>query len=242
MPRLDGRANDALRPLTLTPDFTRYPEGSVLVRLGETWVLCNASVEETLPPWLRAKGGQGWVTGEYAMLPRATDRRTPREVNAGRPSGRTQEIQRLIGRSLRGVTDLVALGERTITVDCDVLQADGGTRTAAITGGYVALALALRKLVAKGTLQRLPLRGAVAAISVGLVGGEAMLDLAYAEDVRAEVDCNVVMTDAGELVEVQGTAEGQPFGRAQLDRLLDLAAAGIDQCLAAQRRILGDKP
>lgn len=238
MPRLDGRAFDEMRPLRLTPNYLRFPEGSVLVQLGDTWVLCTASVENTLPPFLRGKGGQGWVTAEYAMLPRATLTRTPREVVSGRPSGRTQEIQRLIGRSLRGVVDLVGLGERTITVDCDVLQADGGTRTAAITGGYIALALAIRKLVAGGLLAANPLRGAVAATSVGLVDGEAMLDLAYAEDARAEVDFNVVMTDAGELVEVQGTAEGKPFNREQMSRLLDLAAGGIGQLLAAQGRVL----
>ncbi|MCL5109596.1 MAG: ribonuclease PH [Chloroflexi bacterium] len=239
MPRVDGRASDQLRPLRITPNYLRFPEGSALVELGDTWVLCTASVEETLPAFLRGKGGQGWVTGEYAMLPRATLKRSPREVTAGRPGGRTQEIQRLIGRSLRGVTDLAALGERTITVDCDVLQADGGTRTAAITGGYVALALAVAKLVAGGAIPRSPLRGAVAATSVGIVDGEALLDLAYVEDVRAEVDFNVVMTGAGELVEVQGTAEGKPFDRQQMGRLLDLAAAGIAQVLVAQRKAIG---
>jgi ribonuclease PH len=239
MPRLDGRAGDELRPLRFTPDFVRYPEGSALVQMGDTWVLCTASVENTLPPFLRSKGGQGWVTAEYSMLPRATLTRSPRDVASGRPSGRTQEIQRLIGRSLRGVVDLVALGERTITLDCDVLQADGGTRTAAITGAYVALALAIRKLLHSGLLAKNPLRGAVAATSVGLVDGELLLDLAYSEDVRAEVDCNVVMTGGGELVEVQSTAEGKPFSREQMGRLLDLAAGGIVQLLAAQKAALG---
>ena len=239
MPRLDGRAYDELRAVRFISNYLRFPEGSVLVQMGDTWVLCTASVENTLPPFLRGKGGQGWVTAEYAMLPRSTLTRSPREVAAGRPSGRTQEIQRLIGRSLRGVVDLVALGERTITVDCDVLQADGGTRTAAITGAFVALALAIQKLVAAGLVKNNPLPGAVAATSVGLVDGEAMLDLAYAEDVRAEVDFNVVMTGTGELVEVQGTAEGKPFNREQMDRLLDLAAGGIAQLLAAQKTALG---
>jgi ribonuclease PH len=239
MPRPDGRANDQLRPLTFLPRYLEFAEGSVLVQMGKTWVLCAATVEETLPPFLRAKGGQGWVTGEYAMLPRSTSRRSPREAALGRLGGRTQEIQRLVGRSLRAAIDLVALGERTITIDCDVLQADGGTRTAAISGGYVALALAVRKLMADRVLRKNPLRGMVAAVSVGLVDGEPRLDLAYEEDSRAEVDLNVVMNDAGLLIEVQGTAEGQPFSREQMVTLLDLGAKGVLEILVAQQQALG---
>lgn len=238
MPRFDGRAPDELRRLYIRTNYLRFAEGSALIELGETWVLCAASVENTLPPFLRGRGGQGWVTAEYSLLPRATLKRSAREVFVGRPSGRTQEIQRLIGRSLRSVVDLHALGERTITVDCDVLQADGGTRTAAITGGYVALALALRRLVESGALPASPLRGAVAAISVGMVDGEALLDLAYEEDSRAEVDFNVVMTDSGHMVEIQGTAEGRPFSREDMSRMLDLAAKGVSEVLCVQRMAL----
>ncbi|MDA8216456.1 MAG: ribonuclease PH [Dehalococcoidales bacterium] len=237
MPRIDGRPADELRRLYIRPGYLRYAEGSVLIELGNTWVICAASVDETVPNFLRGRG-QGWVTAEYSMLPRATQKRSLRESVVGRLGGRTQEIQRLIGRSLRAVTDLKALGERTIVVDCDVLQADGGTRTAAITGGYVALALAVKRLVEGKTLAKNPLRGAVAATSVGLVDGEGLLDLAYEEDVRAEVDFNVVMTGTGDLVEVQGTAEGKPFSRAQMNHLLDLAGKGIAELLEAQRQAL----
>ncbi len=238
MARPDGRRTDELRPVTITRNFIRHAEGSVLIRVGETRVVCTASAEDRVPPFLRDTG-QGWVTAEYGMLPRSTATRTPRESVAGR-SGRSTEIQRLIGRSLRAVTDLAGLGERTITVDCDVLQADGGTRTAAITGAFVALADAAAQLRQRGLVTRSILREQVAATSVGLVEGEARLDLSYAEDAIAEVDMNVVMTGAGAFVEVQGTAEERPFGRAQLDALLDLAAQGIAHLLARQREALGD--
>ncbi len=227
MTRLDGRPADALRPTRITPGVLDYAEGSALIEVGRTRVLCAASVENRVPPFLLGQG-QGWITAEYALLPRSTLTRTPRE--RGQVGGRTMEIQRLIGRSLRAVTDLAALGERTITVDCDVLQADGGTRTAAITGAYVALALALDRLRRDGGLAISPLRTAVAAVSVGVVDGELLLDLCYEEDSRAAVDCNVVWTADGRLVEVQGTAEGDPFDRAALDALLDLAWRGV-QCL-----------
>lgn len=240
MPRVDGRAPDELRPLSMEVDVQVHAEGSVLISTGLTRVLCAVSVEERVPNWLRGKGA-GWVTAEYAMLPRATDTRSPRE--RGRTGGRTHEIQRLIGRSLRAVTQLDLLGERTFTVDCDVLQADGGTRTAAITGSYVALALALRQLVEAGALGASPLGSAVAATSVGLVAGEAgeheiLLDLCYAEDSAAEVDCNVVKTSRGEYVEVQGTAEGTPFGRDVLDGLLDRADTGLARLFAFQEEAL----
>ncbi len=238
MPRADGRRPDELRPVTITRNFIRHAEGSVLIQVGETRVVCTASAEDRVPQFLRDTG-QGWVTAEYGMLPRSTATRTPRESVAGR-SGRSTEIQRLIGRSLRGVTDLAGLGERTVTVDCDVLQADGGTRTAAITGAFVALADAAAHLRQRGLVTRPILREQVAATSVGLVEGEARLDLSYAEDAIAEVDMNVVMTGAGAFVEVQGTAEERPFGRAQLDALLDLAAQGIARLLACQREALGD--
>ena len=236
-PRHDGRGPGALRPLTLELDAAPYAEGSCLIATGRTRVLCAASVMDAVPAWREASGA-GWVTAEYAMLPRATHTRSSRE--RGRVSGRTQEIQRLIGRSLRSVTDLSALGARTITVDCDVLQADGGTRTASISGACVALALACRTLLEEGLLARLPLRELVAAVSVGLVDGEPRLDLDYGEDSDAQVDMNVVATERGGLVEVQGTAEGRPFDRAQFDDLLDLAMAGIHQLVAAQRRVLGE--
>jgi ribonuclease PH len=235
MPRNDGRAPDQLRPLRITLDPFGFAEGAALIELGGTRVLCAASVEEGVPPWLRGQG-QGWVTGEYALLPRSTTTRTRRERNG--PSGRTQEIQRLIGRSLRGAVDMKRLGERTITIDCDVLQADGGTRTAAITGGYVALALALHRLVARGKLGANPLIQAVAAVSAGYVGGVALLDLDYSEDSGAELDCNVVQTGDGGIVEIQCTAEGRAITRAELDTLLDLVAGGIGALLAAQREIL----
>ena len=232
--RPDGREPDQLRPVTFTLDYTDYAEGSVLVAMGGTRVLCNASVEDKVPQWLAGKG-RGWLTAEYSLLPRSTHTRTPREAT---PSGRTQEIRRLIGRSLRVCVDLTRLGERTLTLDCDVLQADGGTRTAAITGGYVAAALALGKLIAAGLVPPEVLVTSVAAASVGIVGGVPMLDLCYAEDSRADVDCNVVMTAEGRFVEVQSTAEREPFDRASLDTLLALAGRGIRELLAAQQLAL----
>lgn len=233
--RADGRRPDALRPVHFVLNYVEYPEGSVLIELGRTRVLCNVSIEERVPPWL-AGGGVGWLTAEYALLPRSTHSRTPRETQGLR--GRTQEIRRLIGRSLRAAVDLDLLGERTLVVDCDVLQADGGTRTAAITGGYVAVALALRRMAAKGTLPLEALKVPVAAVSVGVVRGEVWLDLCYAEDRDAEVDLNVVMTGDGHLVEVQGTAEGSPFSRETLERMLDLAAQGIAGLVRRQREAL----
>ena len=231
--RPSGRKPDELRAVRLEPGFTRHAEGSVLACFGDTRVLCTASVDPRIPPWLKGRGS-GWVTAEYGMLPRSTHTRAPREAARGRQSGRTLEIQRLIGRSLRAVVDLEALGERTITVDCDVLQADGGTRTAAITGGYVALTLATRELERSGEIKAAPIHGQVAAVSVGIVGGRALLDLDYAEDSEAETDMNVVMNEAGGMIEVQGTAEGHAFKRTDLDELLDLAASGIRRLLAAQ--------
>ena len=228
--RPDGRRPDELRPLTITPDWLKDPEGSALIRAGDTWVICTASVEEKVPPFLKDKG-KGWVTAEYAMLPRATNTRGGRQ-----PGGRGKEIERLIGRALRASIDLSKLGARTITIDCDVLQADGGTRTAAITGGYVALALAVRRLIGKKRLAASPLLHEVAAVSVGIVDGEARLDLPYLEDSTAEVDMNIVMTADRRLVEVQGTAEKGTFDRAQPDTLVDLATLGIEQLIAAQRR------
>lgn len=236
--RPDGRRADELREIAYELGFQEWAEGSLLFSMGKTRVLVAASVAEEAPRWLRGTG-KGWVTGEYSMLPRATVERTMREVNRGRPGGRTQEIQRLIGRSLRAVTDLDRLGERTITVDCDVLVADAGTRTASITAGYVALALALRALHERDVVPADLLSDSVAAVSVGLVGGRPLLDLSYEEDAQAEVDFNVVMTGSGRLVEVQGTAEGEPFSRADLDALLDLAEAGIKELTRTQREILG---
>jgi ribonuclease PH len=236
--RLDGRATDELRPVGVELGFQEWAEGSVLFSMGRTKVLVAATVQDEAPRWLRGSG-TGWVTGEYAMLPRATTERTFREVNKGRPSGRTQEIQRLIGRSLRAVTDLKRLGERTITIDCDVLVADAGTRCASITGGYVALALAIRGLADRGAVPGDLLHDTVAAVSVGIVGGQPVLDLSYEEDAGAEVDCNVVTTGSGRLVEVQGTAEGEPFARGDLDALLDLAESGIKQLTQIQRDVLG---
>jgi ribonuclease PH len=235
MTRPDGRAGGELRPVAYELGYQEWADGSVLFSMGKTRVLCAATLAEETPRWLRGTG-RGWVTGEYSMLPASTMERSSREVNKGRPGGRTQEIQRLIGRALRSVTDLDRLGERMVTVDCDVLQADAGTRTASITGGYLALALALRKL---GDAGNGLLKDSVAAVSVGLVDGEPRLDLCYEEDAGAEVDFNVVMTGGGALVEVQGTAEGEPFSRAQLDDLLDLAAAGIAQLSKAQAEALG---
>ena len=230
--RPDGRKPDELRPLTITPDWLKDPEGSALIRAGETWVICTASVEERVPPFLK-DSGKGWVTGEYAMLPRSTNTRSGRG-----PNGRAKEIERLIGRALRAAIDTSKLGPRSITIDCDVLQADGGTRTAAITGGYVALALACRRLRARGLIDVDPLRHEVAAVSVGIIGGEARLDLPYAEDSIADVDMNVVMTADGKLVELQGTAEHDTFERKQLDAMVDLATIGIRQLVAAQRRAI----
>ena len=238
MPRLDGRAADTIRPATITPDFVVHAEGSVLIEVGRTRVICTASVEERVPPFLRGSG-KGWVTAEYGMLPRATSTRTQREATAGKVGGRTQEIQRLIGRSLRSVVTLTELGERTIWVDCDVIQADGGTRTASITGGFVALVLALERLRENGVLTRLPVTDYVAATSVGVVDGEVLLDLAYEEDSRAEVDMNLVMTGGKKIVEVQGTAEQHPFDDAQLKRMMDLARKGIESLIAKQQAVLG---
>src|SRR3569833_1674748 len=235
--RPSNRAADELRPVTFTRHFTRHAEGSVLVQFGDTHVLCTASVEVTVPSFLRGKG-QGWVTAEYGMLPRSTHTRSPREAAKGKQSGRTQELQRLIGRSLRAVTDLRALGERTITIDCDVLQADGGTRTASITGGFVALAEACVMLVARMAIASSPLHGQIAAISVGIYNGTPVLELDYAEDSNAETDMNVVMNNGGGFVEVQGTAEGHAFRRHELDALLNLAAAGIAQLHALQAQAL----
>ena len=235
--RTQGRAADALRPIAITRHFTRHAEGSVLVAFGDTQVLCTASVEEKVPPHKRGSG-EGWVTAEYGMLPRATHTRSDREAARGKQTGRTQEIQRLIGRSLRCVFDLAALGERTISLDCDVLQADGGTRTAAITGAYVAAFDAVSWLIAQGKLAKSPLRGAVAAVSVGIVDGTPLLDLEYTEDSACDTDMNVVMTGAGGFVEVQGTAEGAAFTRDEMGLLLGLADKGIRELIAAQRHAL----
>ena len=238
MTRPDGRANDELRPVAWELGYQEWADGSVLFSMGKTRVLIAASVSEDAPRWLKGTG-KGWVTGEYSMLPASTNERSPREVNKGRPGGRTQEIQRLIGRSLRAVTDLGKLGERTITIDCDVLQADAGTRTASITGGYVTLALALRGLADRGVVPDDVLADSVAAVSVGIVDGEARLDLCYEEDAGADVDFNVVMTGSGDFVEVQGTAEGAPFTRGDLDTILDLAGSGIAELTKIQEEALG---
>ena len=232
--RLDGRSPLDIRATQITTGFTKHAEGSVLIEIGATRVICTATVDEKVPNFLKGKG-QGWVTAEYSMLPRATESRTPREVGRGGPSGRTHEIQRLIGRSLRAAIDMSALGERTVTIDCDVIQADGGTRTASITGGYVALALALNKVVANQKLTKLPLRDYVAAVSVGVVEGRVLLDLAYTEDSTAEVDMNVVRTGDGRFIELQGTAEAEPFSRAQMNELIAAAEIGIDNLIAIQR-------
>jgi len=238
--RTEGRALDVLRPVSFERNFTRYAEGSVLVSFGATRVLCNASVEERVPPFMRG-AGRGWVTAEYSMLPRATHTRSIREAAKGKVSGRTQEIQRLIGRSLRAVTDLDALGEITVQIDCDVLQADGGTRTASITGAYVALHDALQGLVDSGKLERLPLVDSVAAISVGIVEGQSLLDLEYVEDSNADVDMNFVITGAGEFVEVQGTAEERPFSLTQMDAMRDMALKGCRDLTLMQRQALETK-
>jgi ribonuclease PH len=232
--RVDGRSADELRPLNIEPGFVRSAAGSALIEAGGTRVICTASIDEEVPRWMRGKGS-GWVTAEYGMLPASTGERKKRDVSKGRPDGRTVEIQRLIGRSLRGVIDFEALGERTVWIDCDVLEADGGTRCAAITGGYVALELALEALVGDGKLDALPLNGSVAAVSCGVVGGEPLLDLNYPEDSSAEVDMNVVMTGEGGLIEVQATGERTPLSRTSLDALLALAASGIEQLQVAQR-------
>jgi ribonuclease PH len=239
MSRLDGRAPDAIRPTRLTSDFTIHAEGSVLIEVGRTRVICTASIEERVPPFLRGSG-KGWVTAEYGMLPRATLTRTTREASTGKLGGRTQEIQRLIGRSLRAVTNTTELGERTVWIDCDVIQADGGTRTAAITGGFVALVLALERLRGQGGLARVPVTDYVAATSVGVITGTPMLDLAYDEDSRAEVDMNVVKTSDGRFIELQGTAETKPFDRASLDALLALADTGIKELMDRQRDVVGN--
>jgi ribonuclease PH len=236
--RPSGRRTDELRPVRLQRRYTKHAEGSVLVQFGDTHVLCTASVEERVPPFLR-ESGRGWVTAEYGMLPRATNTRTDREAARGKQSGRTQEIQRLIGRSLRAVIDLAALGPRSIQVDCDVLQADGGTRTAAITGAFVAVHDALSFLKSKNLIAALPIKDFVAAVSVGIFDGAPVLDLDYAEDSKCDTDMNVVMTGAGRFVEMQGTAEGAPFSRAEADQLLALAERGIAELIAHQRRALG---
>jgi ribonuclease PH len=238
MTRIDGRSASELRPTRLTPGFLLHAEGSVLIEVGRTRVVCAASVEERVPPFLR-NTGKGWVTAEYGMLPRATTTRTQREATTGKVGGRTQEIQRLIGRSLRSVTRLAELGERTVWVDCDVIQADGGTRTASITGGFVAMVLALQRMRETGALKALPVQDHVAATSVGVVDGFPLLDLAYDEDSRAEVDMNIVKTGDGRFIEVQGTAEGEPFERRALDDLMELADAGIRELVALQRTIVG---
>lgn len=231
--RADGRTPDRLRPVDILPGFVETAHGSALISIGRTRVICTASVDENVPGWMRGRGA-GWVTAEYSMLPASTGDRRPRDVAKGRPDGRTTEIQRLIGRSLRAVVDMAALGERTVWLDCDVLQADGGTRCASICGAWVALHQALSRLVADGRLEALPLTDSIAAVSVGMVDGEPLLDLAYVEDSRAESDMNVVMTGGGRLVEVQATAEGSTFSRAELDVLLDLAATGVTALTAAQ--------
>jgi len=239
--RVDGRQPDELRPITFERDFTNAPAGSVLVSFGETGVLCTASIDEDVPRWMKGRG-KGWVTAEYSMLPGSSMERVKREVKDGRPSGRTQEIQRLIGRSLRAVCDMVLLGERQVIVDCDVLQADGGTRTASICGGYLALHDALARLVQSGAIGQHPLQEPCAAISVGIVGGLPMLDLAYTEDSTAEVDMNLVMTGSGRFIEVQGTAEGLPFTRNELDSLLELGAKGIGEIVELQEEMTAEAP
>jgi len=234
--RSDNRQPGEMRPVEIVTDYLMTAEGSALIKVGNTHVLCAATIEDTVPPFLR-NSGKGWVTAEYSMLPRATAKRTPREVTKGRPSGRTHEIQRLIGRSVRSVVDMGALGERTVMIDCDVLQADGGTRTASITGAFVALGLALQQLVRYGALKGMPLRDFVAATSVGMVGGVPMLDLCYEEDSRADVDMNVVMTGSGRFVEVQATAEHEPFDDDQMSRLMALARSGIAELIEIQKKV-----
>ena len=235
--RFDGRQKEQVRPVKVTRNFTKHAEGSVLIEMGDTKVICTASIEEKVPPFLKGKGA-GWVTAEYAMLPRATHTRTPRDSSRGKTQGRTQEIQRLIGRSLRAIADLRALGERTIYIDCDVLHADGGTRTAAITGAYVAFALASNKLLKSGKITRPLMSDQVAAVSVGIVDNTALLDLKYDEDSRAQVDMNIVCTSAGRFIELQGTAEKGPFSREEMDELLSLGMRGIEVLIAKQKSII----
>ncbi len=239
MKRTDQRTAKQLRPVKITPGYIKYAEGSVLIEIGETKVICNATIEEKVPPFLKGQN-QGWITAEYSMLPRSTSVRNQREAIKGKISGRTNEIQRLIGRSLRAAVDLKALGERTVTLDCDVIQADGGTRTASITGAYVAMVLALKKLVAQGTLPALPVRDWLAAVSVGKIGDDLWLDLSYEEDSRAAVDMNLVMTGRGQFVEIQGTAEGHPFTAEELQGFLEMGSNGIAELIALQKSILGD--
>lgn len=237
MSRIDGRANDEIRPITITRNFNKYAEGSVLIESGDTKVICTATIEDKVPPFLRGKG-QGWITAEYSMLPRATQIRNHREIF--RPSGRTMEIQRLIGRAMRSVVNLEALGERTIWLDCDVLQADGGTRTTSITGAFLAMADALKNLKDDNIIESIPINNFVAATSVGIVDGEKLLDLRFDEDSKAQVDMNVVMTDKGQIVEIQGTGESFPFSRQDLDELLDLAQKGIFDLINIQKNMLPD--
>jgi ribonuclease PH len=236
--RSDNRQPDQMRPVKITPEFIRTAEGSCLIEVGNTRVICTASIEESVPGWMRNQG-KGWVTSEYGMLPRATLTRSARESSKGKQGGRTHEIQRLIGRSMRAVVDMERLGERTIWIDCDVIQADGGTRTASITGGYIAMTLALKKLVACGTIPKLPLRDSVAAISVGIVDGEPLLDLAYEEDSRAEVDMNFVLTGSNQFIEVQATAEHKPFTDEQLAAMTVLARKGVHELVEIQKSVLG---
>ena len=238
--RENNRAQDKIRPVTITPDYLQFADGSALIQMGQTRVVAAATVDEKVPPFLKGSGS-GWITAEYAMLPRATEKRTVRERSPGRLSGRTQEIQRLIGRCLRVVTDLNALAERTIILDCDVLQADGGTRTASVTVACVALALSLKKLMDEGTIEQMPLKGLVSAVSVGVVEGKILLDLDYKEDSNADVDMNVVETDAGQIVEIQATAEKKPFTRKDFNALLKLADSGINELIQAQRELLKTK-
>lgn len=235
--RIDGRQNDELRKVKITKDFIKYPEGSVLIEMGETKVICNASVEERVPPF-KKDSGEGWVTAEYSMLPRATLDRNRRDISKLKKNNRSVEIQRLIGRALRSVVDYKALGERTITLDCDVIQADGGTRTASITGAFVALVLACKKLLDDGLIDKMPISSYVAAISVGIVNDEELLDLCYVEDSSAKVDMNVVITDKGEFIEVQGTGEESPFTREQFNKLLDLGEKGVEELIKLQRDVL----
>jgi len=239
MVRTDGRSIDELRTVKITTQYILYPEGSVLIEMGNTKVICNASIEEKVPPF-KKDSGEGWVTAEYAMLPRATGERTSRDISKLKQNNRSVEIQRLIGRSIRAIVDFKALGERTITLDCDVIQADGGTRTASITGAYIALSLACNHLIKKGLIEKNPLKGMVAAISVGVVDDQAMLDLCYEEDSHAIVDMNVIMTDKGEFIEVQGTGEQSPFTRETLNQLLELAEKGIKELIEKQKQALGD--
>lgn len=239
MKRIDGRELDELRPIKITRNFNRYAEGSVLIEVGNTKVICTASIEDKVPPFQKGTG-KGWITSEYSMIPRATETRNQREATKGKQSGRTMEIQRLIGRALRSVVDLNAIGERTIWIDCDVIQADGGTRTASITGAFIALVDALNKLVKKGTLSNLPIKNFVAAVSCGILGGNKLLDLCYIEDSNALVDMNIVMTDKGEFVEIQGTGEGGPFSKEDFNELLKLAEIGLNKIINIQKRTLGE--